>query len=228
MRLNLLLNVLLLIFSFPSFSSWYCDNVASAWVEEGKILSICGYGTGPDENISKVVAFENAKIEFKKVCGKETACANRIVNIDPQRTDCKKTEDGVECRRLFYFHITNEYREVKDPEPTKPIPTIKNYNTTNVNNISHQHDYHNTYNINQHPVKVINQIVPVDKNNDSRAKVAPYRNFVRAVGPVRIYQTNSRSFQGVYLNNPSDQDLEIAIKRASKSGAMNYLYILND
>lgn len=222
--------LLSLIFLIPSplyAQGWYCDQVASAWVQEGKILSSCGYGTGPDENTAKTVAFENAKIEFKKVCSKETSCSNRVVNIDPQRSDCKKTEDGVECRRLFYFHITSEYREVKEPEAPKPAPVIKNYSTTNVNNITHQHqhDYHNTYNITEQPVKVINNIIPVDPN-DKRTKVEPYSHYLRSVGQVKIYETNSRTYHGVYLTNPSDYELESAIKRASKGGALKNIYII--
>jgi hypothetical protein len=224
--------LLCLIFFIPSklyAQGWYCDQVASAWVQEGKILSTCGYGTGPDENMAKTVAFENAKVEFKKVCSKETSCSNKVVNIDPQRSDCKKTEDGVECRRLFYFHITDEYREVKEAEAPKPAPVIKNYSTTNVNNITHQHqyDYHNTYNITENPVKVINQIVPVDASKDKRAKVATFKNYIRSVGQVKLYETNSREFMGVYLVNPSDFQIEDAIKRASKGGALKDIYIIN-
>jgi hypothetical protein len=219
-----------LIFLLPNIThaqGWYCDQVASAWVEEGKILSTCGYGTGSDENMAKTVAFENAKVEFKKVCGKETSCANRVVNIDPQRSDCKKTEDGVECKRLFYFHITSEYREVKEPEAPKPAPVIKNYNTTNVNNISHQHEHFNTYNVTQQPLKVINQIIPVDKDKDPRAKISPFRNYIRTVGNISIYETNSMSYQGIYLKNPSESEIDQAIKRASRGG-MNRIYILRN
>jgi hypothetical protein len=224
-----ILLILILLIPNVSYSSWYCDQVASEWVEEGKILSSCGYGTGPDENIAKTVAFENAKVEFKKVCSKGTFCANKVVNIDPQRSDCKKTDDGVECRRLFYFHISQVQRDNSDDEEdnkNRP-PLIQNYNTTNVNNITHEHKHFNTINVSPQPTKVINRIVPVDKDKDPRAKVAPYRNHVRSVGNVSIYETNSRQYPGVYLRNPSQGDIDRVVKRASRGGA-NHIYILRN
>jgi hypothetical protein len=98
---------------------------------------------------------------------------------------------------------------------------------SNVKNETHHHQHNNTFNITQQPLKVVNQIVPVDKNKDPRAKVTPYRNFVRSVGNVKIYETNAKEYMGSYLRNPSEYDLENAIKRAQRGG-MNHIYILRD
>lgn len=201
------MKIFILLIFVPSLThaSWYCDQVASAWVEEGKILATCGSGTAENEASAKIKAFENANEEFQKVCGKQTGCGTKVVNIDPQRSDCKNTDKGFSCRRLFYFHITDKNKkELESPPAVIQNITNHNYNQT----------------INQ-PIKVIKERVKiVDKDN-------AFKRFVRSEGHVQIYETNQRGHSGYYLINPSDYEIESAIKRA-KSGTLNKIFIMRE
>jgi hypothetical protein len=186
-------------------ANWYCEQVASAWVEEGKILATCGSGKAKDESEAKIKAFENANDEFQKICGKQTICGTKVVNIDPQRSDCKKIGDHYSCKRLFYFHITTRDKKELDAPPA----VIQNITNHNYNQTIHQ------------PIKVIKERVKiVDKDN-------AFKRFLRSDGHVQIYETNQRGHPGYYLINPSSYEIESAIKRA-KSGTMNKIFILRE
>jgi hypothetical protein len=208
------MKILILLTLIPSTtysSDWYCKTVASEWVESGKTLSACGVGYGDNENDARLNAFENAKKEFNSVCSKETSCAGRVVNIDPQRGDCNKENDKFTCHRLFHFYITDEFRTPEEtPIVVAPGPTIIK-EKTEINNI------HNSYTIINQPVKIMKR---------DKASEGNYATLVRTAGGVRVYETNHRGNQGVYLTNPSDSDIESAIKRGSRGGEMNRIYIL--
>ena len=207
--------VFTIFFTNNAYSSWYCNQVASEWVEHGKTLSACGVGYGKDENEARINAFENAKKEFNNVCGKETSCAGRMVNIDPQKSDCGGKEDGFTCRRLFYFHITDQYATPEEaPIVVAPAEPKIIKEKTEINNI------HNEYTIINQPTKIIPRGMAGGN----------YKQYVRSVGNVQIYETNNRDnhVPGAYLKNPSETDLNHAIKRASRSGAMNRIYIIRD
>lgn len=206
------IHLLILLLPLNAHSAWYCNEVASEWVEQGKTLSSCGVGYGKDENEARLNAFENAKKEFNTVCGKETSCAGRVVNIDPQRADCNMMDGQFTCHRLFHFYITAEYAVQDTPVVEKEVVTEIRQMKTEINNIS------NSYTIIQQPApKVI-------KSNETYK----FKQFLRRVGSVSIYETNHRGNQGVYLTNPSDTEMEQAIKRASRTGAMNHIYIIRN
>ena len=211
--MRFLLIILILSVSHPTFGAWYCNQVASEWMEKGKSLSACGVGYGRDENEARLDAFENAKKEFNTVCGKETGCSDKIVNIDPQKSDCNAIPIGHTCRRLFYFHITDV------AIPPTPASTVAREIAGKVENILYE-----TNNIQNH-ITVVNNPIKVVPRGTTAEK---YKMFLRSVGGVTIYETNSMEYQGVYLTNPSDSDLEREIKRASKSGAMNRIYIMRN
>jgi hypothetical protein len=197
--------LLLLVPSLTEASGWYCDQVASAWVAEGKILATCGSGRGDDESKAKIKAFEDANEEFQKVCGKNTSCGSKMVNIDPQRSDCKSNDGKVHCKRLFYFHITEKSKR----ELETPPAVIQNITNHNYNQTIHQ------------PIKVIKERVKiVDKDN-------AFKRFLRSDGHVQIYETNQRGHNGYYLINPSEYEIDSAIKRA-RSGTMNKIFILRE
>lgn len=208
----------LILFLIPSLSwGWYCEKVASEWLDPGLKLSVCGVGQGLDEAEARDKAFDNAKIEFSKVCSEDTTCGKRAVNIAPQRSDCRVKGPTHVCHRLFHFFITDERREnVFSPSNIpKEIPAT----VVHKNILQREIHNHNQITIVNHPKEVI----PMSKNKNEK-----YAHFVRSVGSVSIYETNHRGHQGVYLTNPSEKDLEIAIKRASKSGALNRIYILRN
>jgi hypothetical protein len=197
--------ITLMLIPSLTHASWYCDQVASAWVEEGKILATCGSGKASDESEAKIKAFENANEEFQKICNKQTVCGTKVVNIDPQRSDCKKVGGEVYCKRLFYFRVTERDKKELDAPPA----VIQNITNHNYNQTIHQ------------PIKVIKERVKiVDKDN-------AFKRFVRSDGHVQIYETNQRGHSGYYLINPSDYEIDSAIRRA-KTGTMNKIFILRE
>jgi len=189
-----------------AYGGWYCDQVASEWLDKGKILQSCGIGIGADENEARLMAFNNARKEFDLVCNRDTTCANRVVNIDPYRSACNPTKDGFICHRLFYYYITSEERKpvAKEEVIKQEVRTIE----TRVTNI-------------YHPV-IIREIIRDGKKVDNS-----YRNLIRMSGRVSVYSTNSRKYQGVYLKNPSESEIESAIRRNQSSG-QSAIYILGD
>lgn len=202
----------LLILS-PAYAEWYCEKVASAWMEKGVMLQACGIGYGKDENDARLDAFNNAKKEFENICNADTNCANNVINIDPQRTACDKTEEGYTCHRLVYYHITEKKREVASVAPKEPTvievrTTEKQTVVNNTNNIV-VHQHYNT----------------VKQATFVGSKYEKFNNYLRTVNGVSIYETNTREQQGYHLNNPSESELNSAIKAASSSGGMKRIYI---
>ena len=121
--------------------NWYCKEVASE--RQGNIIHSCGIGTGNDENEARSTAFDNAKIEFKKVCGLSADCKNHLVSVKPERTTCDKVETGFKCHRLLTFSIGPKSDEkIEDEEKVtvkskaianyKPIDNIKSPDTDEV------------------------------------------------------------------------------------------------
>lgn len=220
-----LIILLTLLLPATSNASWYCDKVASEWTDQGKILKACGIGKGEDENSARIAAYNNARKEFDLVCNKDTSCANKVINIDPQRSECSEKDGEYVCHRLYYYHITNEDRRPdeiregrKDPEP-KIIKT-----KTEINN------YHNTYNsyITVQPAVAVQAPSSPSLNSErGSSNPRPYRTFIRQSGRVSIYATNSRAYQGTYLTNPSEEEIERAITRGNRSGGVNAVYIYN-
>ncbi len=195
-------------------SAWYCEKVSSEWMEKGITLQSCGIGYGEDENAARLDAFNNAKKEFENVCNEDSSCSNNIVNIDPQRTTCDKAAKGFVCHRLVYYHITDKKRQVvtKPSEPTViEIKTVEQPTVINENNTNHIviHKHYNT----------------IKQATFQGKEFKPYRTYLRNVNGVSIYETNSRQYTGVHLVNPSDSEIDRAIKRGSTSGGMNAIYI---
>src|ERR1022692_4873379 len=112
--------LLMLLLQLPNAyaGGWYCNQVASEWVEEGKVLRACGIGKGDDENTARQDASNSARKEFDLICNKDTSCSNKVINIDPQRTECSEDDDGFTCHRLFNYHITDRERHDNYVAPT--------------------------------------------------------------------------------------------------------------
>jgi hypothetical protein len=214
--------VLLLLSNNAYATGWYCQSVASEWVEEGKTLRACGIGKGGDENTARQDASNNARKEFDLVCNKDTLCANKAINIDPQRSECTEDDEGFTCHRMFNYHITNEERKreavivtpaVRYNEDDEPAVVEKKIEVRHFRNVTNN----NTNYITVQPV-----IQTIVKSNSVKGKDS-YRTFIRSVNGVTIYSTNSRQYQGVYLTNPSDSEIE----RATKRGGLNAVYLYN-
>jgi hypothetical protein len=218
-----MLQVLLASLEVAHAEGWYCDMVASEWMEKGKILRACGIGKGSDENTARLDAFNNARKEFDVICNKDTTCSNKVINIDPQRSDCNPTDGGFTCNRLFHYYVTDEERKpsTDTDSPQEEVKTI----TTKVEHRTEVHNkIQNVTNNNYITIKqpVIREIVRPTGTQDNT-----YRSVIRVTGRVTVYSTNSKKYQGVYLTNPNESEIEKAITRGNRSGGMNAVYIYN-
>jgi len=211
MRLTIVIFMLLMV-NTAFGSGWYCEEVASEWMEKGVLLQSCGIGYGSDENAARLDAFNNARKEFENICNGDTNCANNIVNVDPQRTSCDKKDDSFVCHRLFYYHITEKKRYVQAPIREPKVIEIKTTEKpTIVNNTNHitVHKHFNT----------------IKKAVFKEGKYKKYKTFLRSANGVSIYETNSHEYQGIHLTNPSEAAISRAVKRGSSSGGMPRIYI---
>ena len=212
------MKILIIFLSFFAFTQvfaleWYCNEVASEWMEKGVTLQACGIGSGVDENTARLDAFNNAQKEFENICNKDTNCANNVINIDPQRTTCDKKNGQIVCHRLIYYHITDKKRQVVTKSWEPDVIEIKTVEKPTVIN----NTYHTT--VHQHY-----STIKANKNQVNN-KPQEYRNYIKSVNGVSIYETNSRKYQGTHLDNPSESEINAAIKRGSRSGGMNRIYI---
>jgi len=55
-----------------------------------------------------------------------------------------------------------------------------------------------------------------------------YRSVIKVVGRVTVYATNTRHYQGVYLTNPSESEIEREITRGNNGNGMNAIYIIHN
>ena len=215
--------LILLLSTNAHAQGWYCKSVASEWVEEGKILRSCGIGKGEDENTARQDAFNNARKEFDDICNKDTTCANKVINIDPQRSECTEDEDGFTCHRLFNYHVTDKDRKPStEPEPAK-ILEPKRITTRVDHKVEVHNQIQNVINNNYITMPVVKETVRDRKmgRNDS------YRTFIRQAGRATVYSTNNcDAYDGVCLKNPSNDEIERAIAR-SKQGGPNQINILS-
>lgn len=223
-RMILLLTLLTLhaVLKIAHAEGWYCEKVASEWGEKGKMLRSCGIGNGPDENAARLDAYNNARKEFDLICNKDTSCANKVINIDPQRSECRPNGEGnITCHRLFNYYVTDVERKPSTDGGSEVEPkviTTKVENTTEVHN-QIQNVTNNNYVTIKQPV--IKEIVRDRRPSDG------YRSLIRVAGRVSLYSTNSKKYQGVYLTNPNEEEIERAITRGNRSGGMNAVYIYN-
>ena len=233
--------VLLMFLSMNSYAAgWYCSEVASEWMDKGKILSTCGIGIGFTENEARLNAYKNSRKEFDLICGKGTTCANKVIAIDPQRTACTQDGEQYTCHRLFWYHITNKVNPppeiIKPKEKIKLVDPVKKeeeFGATKPNSEPSlvQNIYNQSYIVFQPPaepkVGPPRQSTPqnIEPPRQPAQEKHSYKTFIRRAGGVSIYQTNSREYQGVYLTNPENYELEAAITRGNRSGNMNVIYI---
>ena len=173
MKTLLLISILFSSLSYAAGEGWYCEKVASAWLEQGRILSACGIGTGEDENEARLDAYLNAKKEFEAVCNKDTTCANKVVNIDPKRTDCVQKGGQFVCHRLFNYYITDTERKPALPEkgPEQEVKRI----TTKV--IHEKTEYTTNNYINQYITQPVIKETRVVDPNGNKVEEKSYRCF---------------------------------------------------
>jgi hypothetical protein len=127
--------LLLFIPSFAYSAGWYCQEVASEWVDHN-VLSSCGIGQGKTEAEARHDAFEKAKGEVNAICNPNTNCGQKVINIDPKRTECTKDKKRYTCHRLFHYYITDVARKMEE----KPLPQ-KRANIYQTNNIYNQNQF---------------------------------------------------------------------------------------
>jgi len=95
---------------------WLCTEAASQ--RYGNVISSCGIGVGNDENSARLAAFDNAKIEFQRICENSDDCRDHQINIEPKRTACQDKGGHYKCYRMVEFSI-------KDEKPITPIAALK-------------------------------------------------------------------------------------------------------
>ena len=220
------------IFPLIAFSGeWYCHDVASSWMEKGKMLQVCGIGFGENETLARQDAFESVEKEYKNVCNSQSTCGHKMANRDPQRTECSIVDNKYKCYRLVNFYITD--RDLKEepkstPVVVEPKKVTNNYNTYNT---------YNTYN--PQPIvieKVVEKIIVKEADRAPSSKKEPQGNtspqmpssppiFSRSVNGVSIYETSDPNNvgNGLHLHNPSESDISTAIQRAK--GGVSRIYI---
>lgn len=102
--------VALLLFSTVGYTQeqeeWFCTKAAST--RSGQLVRACGIGEAPSESQARENAFNEALNEFKRVCGRQSDCFNRVTRTTPMRTECRPHKNNVRCYRLVEFDILNE------------------------------------------------------------------------------------------------------------------------
>lgn len=155
-RGNMKYLLFILCFSTSGYAAdWYCREVASQWAEKGKVLAVCGIGSGSSEDAARLNAYNSAQKEFSGVCHRNTTCGTRVVNVDPQRSQCDLKKGVFVCYRLFYYHITSQER--------------KDVNVLNVKVYNQVHNHYNTTVIKQAPARVNGKLL--DMYIDSEMKL---------------------------------------------------------
>jgi len=84
-------------------TGWLCEEESSQ--RRGNTISACGIGVGRDENLARLMAFDNAKVEFSKVCGASDDCKGHRISVEPARTACDRDGKNYKCYRLIIFTI---------------------------------------------------------------------------------------------------------------------------
>lgn len=106
--------------------NWLCVEASST--RDGNVIQSCGIGRGPDENSARLRAFDNAKIEFDKVCESSDDCKGHEVTVKPERTSCSKAGQDFKCYRLIVFTISEREKVVpkREGQPYQFNSTNKN------------------------------------------------------------------------------------------------------
>jgi hypothetical protein len=82
---------------------WFCTEQSSQ-IQNGAVQA-CGIGIGKDEAQARLRAFDNAQMEFKKICDASLNCKGHEATVDPKRTTCEPSADGYKCYRMVAFEI---------------------------------------------------------------------------------------------------------------------------
>lgn len=104
-------------------TTWLCKEESSRRQGDDTVLA-CGIGIASDENEARLQAFDNAKLEFDKLCKASDDCQGRPVSIEPKRTTCEQDSDQIfKCYRLLAFTITKPQVQ-KDPVTGKVLTKV--------------------------------------------------------------------------------------------------------
>lgn len=91
---------------------WICQEMASE--RHGDIIKTCGVGEGKTESDARLMAFDSAYNEFKRVCDASEDCNVSSVGVIPKRNSCEKTKDNYKCYRMIVYKLnTFTFKRVK-------------------------------------------------------------------------------------------------------------------
>ena len=106
-----MIGLLLFLLSYSPAYAWYCNDVASE--RNGDTINACGIGESSDEDVARKTALNNAYKELDLICSRSSSCADRALEIEPLRTDCKKLETTYRCHRGITARITDDERDLQ-------------------------------------------------------------------------------------------------------------------
>jgi hypothetical protein len=98
----------ILLWASQAFS-WYCKDVASE--RNGDTINACGIGESIDEDTARKISLNNAYKELDLICSRSSDCADRALEIEPLRTDCKLVDTLYRCHRGISASITSRRRD---------------------------------------------------------------------------------------------------------------------
>ena len=102
-----LLTLLLLFWSTDAWTSdWLCTEESSQ--RSGNEVQSCGVGIAATEDQARIKAFDNARIEFNRICQASDDCRGHQVSVKPRRTSCAANDQGIKCYRLLEFTINQD------------------------------------------------------------------------------------------------------------------------
>ena len=113
MKTKMILFLLMLGWSLNSFAKmdqWVCTTESSQRI--GNTVHACGVANGKDENEARALAFDNAKLEFFKICDSSADCRGHELKVDPARTTCEAIDSGFKCFRMVSFAISDKIASV--------------------------------------------------------------------------------------------------------------------
>jgi len=84
---------------------WICSELSIQ--RDGDRYLVCGVGQADQEPEARIRALDHAQKEFDRFCALSSDCRDRQVNLQPARTDCRRsrTTGAIECRRAIYYQL---------------------------------------------------------------------------------------------------------------------------
>ncbi len=100
-KLLIIYTVLLWTSSALALDEWFCTSESSQI--QGNAIQACGIGEAKSEAAARRKAFDNAQVEFRRLCYASDTCPDREVTVEPKRTTCAKYGSEVKCYRMVAY-----------------------------------------------------------------------------------------------------------------------------